>query len=190
VIETRPVHYSYAVSCFSKKYKVGRFTRVLTLSDLSMPSRQERRKAERAAAKRAPAQTGAAEVAAATAALENLDVNVNVNPPGDWTTQSDDHGCCPADICSPRHRVTGARAKAWCLLTHAEAFLSHGGQGGESLVPPCTRGSIPVSLSTSQGAIQLINLLLGAQSALNDEASSVRQAPTPGRCFERTDTRL
>ena len=38
---------------------------------------------------------------------------------------------------------TGARAKAWrLLLIHAEASLSHGGQG-ESLVPPSyTRGSV------------------------------------------------
>ena len=38
----------------------------------------------------------------------------------------------------------GARAKAWYLLTHAEASLSHGGQG-ESLVPAHTRGSVSPS---------------------------------------------
>jgi len=30
--------------------------------------------------------------------------------------------------------ITGAKAEAWCLLIHADASLSHGGQG-ESLVP-------------------------------------------------------
>ena len=37
-----------------------------------------------------------------------------------------------AGQCLPRH---GARAKAWCLLVHAEASLSHGAEG-ECLVPP------------------------------------------------------
>ena len=68
-------------------------------SDLGlMPSRQERRKAERDAAKRAPARAGAggaagaagaaggAGAAGAAAALANL----NVNPLGDWTTQTGD----------------------------------------------------------------------------------------------------
>ena len=50
------------------------------------PSRQERRKAERDAAKRAPGQAGAAGAAGAAAALANL--NVNVDPLGDWTTQT------------------------------------------------------------------------------------------------------
>ena len=50
-----------------------------------MPSRQDRRKAERDAAKRAPGQAGAGGAAGAAAALANL--NVNVNPVGDWTTQ-------------------------------------------------------------------------------------------------------
>jgi len=40
--------------------------------------------------------------------------------------------------------LTGARAKAWCLLIHAEASLSHGGQG-EKLVSPYTRGSVSLS---------------------------------------------
>ena len=56
----------------------------------------------------------------------------------------------------------GAWAKAWCLLTHAAAFPSHGGQGepgaslnlplrlchrgqDESLVPPYTRGRVPLT---------------------------------------------
>ena len=43
-----------------------------------------------------------------------------------------------------RLSLTGTRANAWCLLIHAEAPLSHGGQG-ESLVPPITRGSISIS---------------------------------------------
>jgi hypothetical protein len=52
-----------------------------------MPSRQERRRAERDAAKRdaakrAPAQSGAAGARGAADAGEN--VNVNVNPGGDW----------------------------------------------------------------------------------------------------------
>jgi len=54
-----------------------------------MASRQERRKAERDAAKRAPAQAraaGAVGAAGAAAALANL----NVNPVGDWTTQTED----------------------------------------------------------------------------------------------------
>ena len=38
---------------------------------------------------------------------------------------------------------TGARAKAWYPLIHAEASLPHSHRGqGESLVPPYTRGSI------------------------------------------------
>ena len=52
-----------------------------------MPSRQERRKAERDAAKRAPGQAGAGEAGGAAAAPANL--NVNVNPGGDWTTQAE-----------------------------------------------------------------------------------------------------
>jgi hypothetical protein len=51
-----------------------------------MPSRQERRKAERDAAKRASAQAGAAGASGAAAAVANL----NVNPHGDWTTQTED----------------------------------------------------------------------------------------------------
>jgi hypothetical protein len=51
-----------------------------------MPSRQERRKAERDAAKRAAGATAGA--ARAAAAVANL--NVNVNPGGDWTTQTED----------------------------------------------------------------------------------------------------
>ena len=43
-----------------------------------------------------------------------------------------------------RLSLTGAKAKAWCLRIHAEASLSHGGQG-ESLVPPYTRGSVSLS---------------------------------------------
>ena len=68
----------------------------------------------------------------------------------------------PGRHCSPRHPShvnlcvfnyvpsydvasnTGARANAWCSLIHAEASLSHGGQG-ESLVPPYTRGSVSLS---------------------------------------------
>ena len=46
---------------------------------------KERRKAERDAAKRAPGQAGAGESAAARA-------NVNMNPVGDWTTQTEDLG--------------------------------------------------------------------------------------------------
>ena len=55
-------------------------------SSRQMPSRQERRKTERDAAK-ALAKAGAAGAAGATAALANL----NVNPLGDWTTQTEDH---------------------------------------------------------------------------------------------------
>jgi len=51
-----------------------------------MPSRQERRKAERDAAKRAPAKAGAAGAGGAAAA----GANVNMNPVGDWTTQTSD----------------------------------------------------------------------------------------------------
>ena len=40
------------------------------------------------------------------------------------------------------------RAKAWCLLLHAEASFSHGGQG---LVPPYTRGVVSLSLTGGQG---------------------------------------
>jgi hypothetical protein len=35
----------------------------------------------------------------------------------------------------------GVRAKAWCLLIHEGAFLSHGALG-ESLVPPDTYVSV------------------------------------------------
>jgi len=55
-----------------------------------MPSRQERRAAERDAAKRAPGQAGAEGAGGAAAALANL--NVHVNPVGDWTTQAADPG--------------------------------------------------------------------------------------------------
>jgi len=68
--------------------KPGRF--LLLHSNQVMPSRQERWKAERDAAKRAPAKAGAAGdegAAGAAAALANL----NVNPLGDWTTQTEDH---------------------------------------------------------------------------------------------------
>jgi hypothetical protein len=58
-----------------------------------MPSRQERRKAERDAAKRAPATTGAAGAGGAAAARAG--VNVNVNPLGDWTTQTADPNVGP-----------------------------------------------------------------------------------------------
>ncbi len=51
-----------------------------------MPSRQERRKAERDAAKRALAQAGAAGAGGAAAAR----ANENMNPVGDWTTQTAD----------------------------------------------------------------------------------------------------
>jgi len=42
--------------------------------------------------------------------------------------------------------LTGSRAKAWCLLIHAEASLtlSHGVQ---SLAPPYTGGSVPLALA-------------------------------------------
>jgi len=59
-----------------------------------MPSRQERRKAERDAAKRAPGQTGAAGAAGATGAAAAL-ANLNVNPLGDWTTQTADPNVGP-----------------------------------------------------------------------------------------------
>jgi len=38
----------------------------------------------------------------------------------------------------PLLNFTGGMAEDWCLLIHAEASLTHGGQG-ESLVPPHTR---------------------------------------------------
>jgi len=41
-----------------------------------------------------------------------------------------------------------ARAKAWCLLTHAEACSSHG-EYGDGLVPPDTRRSVSLSRSSS-----------------------------------------
>ena len=52
-----------------------------------MPSRQERRKQERDAAKRAPGQAGPGGAAGAAFAL--ADLNVNVNPVEDWTTQAE-----------------------------------------------------------------------------------------------------
>ena len=56
-----------------------------------MPSRQERRKAARDAAKRAPARAGAGEAGGAGGAAAALaDLNVDVNPGGDWTTQASD----------------------------------------------------------------------------------------------------
>jgi hypothetical protein len=54
-----------------------------------MASRQERRKAERDAAKRAPANAGGAGAAGAAGAAAAL-ANLNVNPLGDWTTQTED----------------------------------------------------------------------------------------------------
>jgi hypothetical protein len=56
-----------------------------------MPSHQERRKEERVAAKRAAAEARAAGAAEAATGI----ANVNVNPLGDWTTQTEDHdvGC-------------------------------------------------------------------------------------------------
>ena len=51
-----------------------------------MLSRQERRKRERDAAKRPPAKTGATGAAAARTARAS--VPVNVNPLGEWTTQT------------------------------------------------------------------------------------------------------
>jgi hypothetical protein len=45
--------------------------------------------------------------------------------------------------------LTWAKAKAWCLLIHAEASLSHEGHG-ESLVPPYTRGSVSLYLYLSR----------------------------------------
>jgi len=50
-----------------------------------MPSRQERRKQERDAAKRAAAAAGSAGAGGSAAAPANL----NVNPVGDWTTQTE-----------------------------------------------------------------------------------------------------
>ena len=67
-----------------------------------------------------------------------------------------------ADITPHVMGYMGAWAKAWCLLTHAAAFPSHGGQGepgaslnlplrlchrgqDESLVPPYTRGRVPLT---------------------------------------------
>ena len=67
------------------------------------PSRQERRKAELAAAKRAPSQAGASRAAGAAAALANLDVNVN--PVGDWTTQAEDPYVEPNGDCRARHFI-------------------------------------------------------------------------------------
>jgi TPR repeat protein len=88
------------------------------------PSRQERRKAEREAAKRAPARAGAAGAAGAnqgaagaTAALGNL--NVNVNPPlGDWTTQAKDpnvlfHALGPQMV--KQRAAAGDREAQYCL---------------------------------------------------------------------------
>ena len=41
---------------------------------------------------------------------------------------------------------TGGRAKAWCLLIHAEASFSHGAQGESLEVPPYTRGIVFLSV--------------------------------------------
>jgi len=69
-------------------------------------SRQERRKAERDAAKRKPAQAGTAGAAgaagaegAAGAAAALANMNVNVIPLGDWTTQAEDPYVGPAPAC-------------------------------------------------------------------------------------------
>ena len=78
------------------------------------PSRQERRKAERDAAKRAPAKAGAAGAGGAggaAAALANL--NVNVNPGGDWTTQAEDPAL-GAEIAKHRSDA-GDREAQWTL---------------------------------------------------------------------------
>ena len=47
----------------------------------------------------------------------------------------------PQRVFPPVQQLTGARAKAWSLLTHAEVSLSHGGQD-ESLEPPDTHGRV------------------------------------------------
>jgi len=47
-----------------------------------------------------------------------------------------------------RVSLTGDRAKAWCLPTHAAASLSRG--PSESLVPPYTRRSVSLSITGSR----------------------------------------
>jgi hypothetical protein len=65
----------------------------------------------------------------------------------------------------PRHvELTGARAKAWCLLVHAEASLSLSGQG-ESLVPLYTRGSI--SLPDAMFTPRFSSLMVSGDVASN-----------------------
>ena len=63
-----------------------------------------------------------------------------------------------------RLSLTGARAKAWCLLIHAEASLSHGDKG-ESLVPPYTCGSVSLSLTGARAKAWC--LLIHAEASLS-----------------------
>jgi hypothetical protein len=78
-----------------------------------MASRQERRKAERDAAKRTPGQAVAGAVGGAAAA----GANVNMNPVGDWTTQTVDPFAFEAlgdDIVKER-AGSGDREAQWSL---------------------------------------------------------------------------
>jgi len=92
------------------------------------PSRQERRKAERDAAKRAPAKAGAAGAAGAAAAR----APVNVNPGGDWTTQTEDPNvllrALGAEMVKQRAGEGDREAQyslgAWCMSTKADVGLA------------------------------------------------------------------
>jgi len=89
--ETRPPY----------EYQARTFILLLRSDQVRMPSRQERRRAERDAAKRTSAQAGgAARAARAAAAVANL--NMNVNPGGDWTTQAEDPDVLGAEIAQQR----------------------------------------------------------------------------------------
>ena len=63
-----------------------------------------------------------------------------------------------------RLSLTGGRAKAWCLLSHADSSLCHGGPG-ESMVPPYTRAS--VSRSLAGGRANAWCLLIHTESSLS-----------------------
>ena len=74
--------------------------------------------------------------------------------------------------------LRGGRARAWRLLTHAGASLSHGGQG-KSLVPAYTRGSVYLT----GGGARALCLLIHAEAHLSELAK-----PTPPRLGSEHET--
>ena len=86
--------------------------------------------------------------------------------------------------------LTRARARAWCLLIHAEVSLSHGGQG-ERLMPPYTRGRFSLTRARARAWCLLIHavgsVLLtrgqGAAPAHGPQGRAIR-AHIPQNCVK------